>query len=109
MTEPLVSHGRGGEVPLFYKRDNYSLLSGAANIRKDTTQYVDGSIIRQGPQGDQGNGAYSSGVSASIYRAYLSIDAIPIFSFPEISRTTLCTVPSFRLQLLASFQHANRE
>ncbi|MCJ1316576.1 hypothetical protein MMC15_001897 [Xylographa vitiligo] len=42
---PMVSHGRGG----------------AANIRKDNTPYVDADIIREGPVGDQGDGAYSAG------------------------------------------------
>ncbi|KAI4122476.1 MAG: hypothetical protein LQ338_005801 [Usnochroma carphineum] len=44
MTEE-VSHGRGG----------------AGNIRPDNTPYVDGSIVREGPIGDQGDGVYSSG------------------------------------------------
>ncbi|KAI4119028.1 MAG: hypothetical protein LQ345_000999 [Seirophora villosa] len=40
-----VSHGRGG----------------AGNIKPDDTPYTDGSIVREGPVGDQGNGAYSVG------------------------------------------------
>ena len=40
-----VSHGRGG----------------AGNINPDDTQYVDGSIVRAGPEGSHGDGAYSSG------------------------------------------------
>ncbi|MCJ1445296.1 MAG: hypothetical protein MMC23_005801 [Stictis urceolatum] len=40
-----VSHGRGG----------------AANISKDDTPYADGEIIREGPVGDQGDGAFSTG------------------------------------------------
>ncbi|GIK01299.1 hypothetical protein Aspvir_005332 [Aspergillus viridinutans] len=43
--EPIVSHGRGGQ----------------GNIGADSTQYVDGSIVREGPYGDQGDGAYSAG------------------------------------------------
>jgi hypothetical protein len=31
------------------------------NIHPDSTQYIDGEIVRQGPVGDQGDGAYSSG------------------------------------------------
>jgi len=42
---PLVSHGRGG----------------AANIGADPTPYVDGEIVREGPAGDQGDGAFSTG------------------------------------------------
>ncbi|KLJ11324.1 hypothetical protein EMPG_13399 [Blastomyces silverae] len=42
---PVVSHGRGGQ----------------GNINPDPTQYVDAEIIRQGPEGDQGDGAYSAG------------------------------------------------
>ncbi|KAI9731480.1 MAG: hypothetical protein M1834_004600 [Cirrosporium novae-zelandiae] len=42
---PIVSHGRGG----------------AANIGPDATPYVDASIRREGPEGDQGDGAYSAG------------------------------------------------
>ncbi|KAJ6114591.1 hypothetical protein N7486_000369 [Penicillium sp. IBT 16267x] len=42
---PIVSHGRGGQ----------------GNIGHDTTQYIDGEIVREGPYGDQGDGAYSAG------------------------------------------------
>ncbi|MCJ1361295.1 hypothetical protein MMC16_000393 [Acarospora aff. strigata] len=45
MTDPIVSHGRGG----------------AANIRPDGTPYADGEIVREGLFGDQGDGAYSTG------------------------------------------------
>ncbi|CAI7564335.1 unnamed protein product [Penicillium palitans] len=47
---PMVSHGRGGQ----------------GNIGHDTTEYVDGEIVREGPYGDQGDGAYSAGVSTTI-------------------------------------------
>ncbi|KAL8741718.1 MAG: hypothetical protein Q9190_005707 [Brigantiaea leucoxantha] len=40
-----VSHGRGG----------------AGNIRPDDTPYADGEIVREGPIGTQGDGAYSTG------------------------------------------------
>ncbi|MCJ1330954.1 hypothetical protein MMC10_007641 [Thelotrema lepadinum] len=40
-----VSHGRGG----------------AANIAPDQNTYTDGSIVREGPVGDQGTGAFSAG------------------------------------------------
>ncbi|MCJ1423750.1 hypothetical protein MMC29_001634 [Sticta canariensis] len=43
--EPIVSHGRGG----------------AGNVLPDDTPYVDGEITREGPIGDQGDGAYSAG------------------------------------------------
>ncbi|QKX57426.1 uncharacterized protein TRUGW13939_04538 [Talaromyces rugulosus] len=43
--EPIVSHGRGGQ----------------GNIGADSTQYVDAEIVRAGPTGDQGDGAYSAG------------------------------------------------
>ncbi|KAL1986723.1 hypothetical protein VTN96DRAFT_5928 [Rasamsonia emersonii] len=43
--EPIVSHGRGGQ----------------GNIGADPTKYVDGEIVRKGPVGDQGDGAYSAG------------------------------------------------
>ncbi|KAF9892903.1 hypothetical protein FE257_000495 [Aspergillus nanangensis] len=43
--EAVVSHGRGGQ----------------GNIGADTTQYVDGGIVREGAYGDQGDGAYSAG------------------------------------------------
>ncbi|OJD10610.1 hypothetical protein AJ78_08430 [Emergomyces pasteurianus Ep9510] len=42
---PVVSHGRGGQ----------------GNINPDSTRYVDAEITRQGPEGDQGDGAYSAG------------------------------------------------
>ncbi|KAL1958908.1 hypothetical protein VTO42DRAFT_3461 [Malbranchea cinnamomea] len=42
---PIVSHGRGG----------------TGNIGPDSTKYVDANIVRKGPEGDQGDGAYSAG------------------------------------------------
>jgi len=45
MSTPVVSHGRGGQ----------------GNIGPDSTEYADGEIVRQGVEGDQGDGAYSSG------------------------------------------------
>ncbi|RYP07093.1 hypothetical protein DL764_002725 [Monosporascus ibericus] len=45
MSAPEVSHGRGG----------------AGNISSDSTQYVDGGIVREGPQGSHGDGAFSTG------------------------------------------------
>ena len=44
--DPLASHGRGG----------------AGNIAPDENTYVDGEITREGPVGNQGDGAYSTGV-----------------------------------------------
>jgi hypothetical protein len=35
---------------------------GQGNIGADPTPYVDGEIVRSGPVGDQGDGAYSAGV-----------------------------------------------
>ena len=70
MTEPLVSHGRGGE-DLTPVRSAFSPCTdgspGAANISKDSTLYTDGDIVREGPIGDQGNGAYSAGVSSPLH------------------------------------------
>ncbi|KAJ5119035.1 hypothetical protein N7448_010744 [Penicillium atrosanguineum] len=43
--QPMVSHGRGGQ----------------GNIGHDTTDYIDGEIVREGVYGDQGDGAYSAG------------------------------------------------
>lgn len=40
-----VSHGRGG----------------AGNMAVDDTQYVDGEVVRAGPEGSQGTGAFSAG------------------------------------------------
>ncbi|KAI0534252.1 hypothetical protein GGR58DRAFT_516290 [Xylaria digitata] len=45
MSGPEVSHGRGG----------------AGNINPDSTEYVDGEIVRQGEVGTHGDGAYSTG------------------------------------------------
>ncbi|KAI0102354.1 hypothetical protein F4776DRAFT_668957 [Hypoxylon sp. NC0597] len=42
---PEVSHGRGG----------------AGNITPDDTKYVDGEIVRAGPEGSHGDGAFSTG------------------------------------------------
>ncbi|KAK3329738.1 hypothetical protein B0H66DRAFT_597304 [Apodospora peruviana] len=40
-----VSHGRGG----------------AGNILPDNTKYVDGEVVRAGPEGSHGDGAFSAG------------------------------------------------
>ena len=48
-SDSIVSHGRGG----------------AGNIAPDENTYADGEIVREGPLGDQGDGAYSSGVSST--------------------------------------------
>ncbi|KAI5466653.1 hypothetical protein BGZ63DRAFT_418418 [Mariannaea sp. PMI_226] len=40
-----ISHGRGG----------------AGNFNVDDTKYVDGEVVRAGPEGSHGDGAYSSG------------------------------------------------
>ncbi|EMR62086.1 hypothetical protein MGN70_009595 [Eutypa lata] len=45
MSAPEVSHGRGG----------------AGNINPDSTKYVDGEIVRAGPEGSHEDGAYSTG------------------------------------------------
>ncbi|KAL2757652.1 hypothetical protein ACRALDRAFT_1068188 [Sodiomyces alcalophilus JCM 7366] len=45
MTTSEVSHGRGG----------------AGNIHPDDTPYADGSVVRAGPEGSRGDGAYSVG------------------------------------------------
>ena len=45
MVSPEVSHGRGG----------------AGNINPDDTKYVDGEVVRVGPEGSHGDGAYSAG------------------------------------------------
>ncbi|ROT35461.1 hypothetical protein SODALDRAFT_320785 [Sodiomyces alkalinus F11] len=45
MATPEVSHGRGG----------------AGNIHPDDTPYADGSVVRAGPEGSHGDGAYSVG------------------------------------------------
>ncbi|KAK0630061.1 hypothetical protein B0T17DRAFT_506561 [Bombardia bombarda] len=45
MSAPEVSHGRGG----------------AGNINPDETKYVDGEVVRAGPVGSHGDGAFSTG------------------------------------------------
>lgn len=45
MTDPVVSHGRGG----------------IGNIRPDSTPYTDGEIVREGPLGETTDGAFSTG------------------------------------------------
>lgn len=39
------------------------ITPGAANIGADDTPYTDGGIVREGYEGDQGDGAFSTGVS----------------------------------------------
>lgn len=42
--------------------------TGQGNISADPTPYVDGEIVRSGPVGDQGDGAYSAGVRLLAFR-----------------------------------------
>ncbi|KAI1820353.1 hypothetical protein F4861DRAFT_523432 [Xylaria intraflava] len=56
-----VSHGRGG----------------AGNINPDTTEYVDGEIVRQGQVGTHGDGAYSTGRGGSANIADKDIPPAP--------------------------------
>ena len=42
------------------------LALGAANINPDDKTYADASIVREGPVGDQGGGAFSGGVSCLV-------------------------------------------
>ena len=64
MSNP-ISHGRGG----------------AGNIDRDTNTYTDGSIVREGPLGDQGDGAYSSGVRLQSLISFISLPSY-LLSFP---------------------------
>ena len=59
MSKP-VSHGRGGRYQ-FTHHGSILTHSGAANITPDDTVYTDGAIVREGAEGDQGDGKYSSG------------------------------------------------
>ncbi|RDW86702.1 DUF3602 domain-containing protein [Aspergillus mulundensis] len=55
---PIVSHGRGG----FPNVTDIALhREGQGNIGPDSNEYIDGGIVREGPVGDQGDGAYSAG------------------------------------------------
>ena len=61
MSKP-VSHGRGGTPPQPQLPKSCLLTTtGAANIGPDDTVYADGEIVREGVEGDQGDGKYSSG------------------------------------------------
>ena len=65
--DPIVSHGRGG----------------AGNIERDPTAYTDGAITREGPVGDQGDGAYSSGVCLPDQSLFSSPSPILVSLFPD--------------------------
>lgn len=52
-----VSHGRGG----------------AGNISVDDTQYTDGSIVRSGPEGSRGDGAYSAGRGGRLFALFFPL------------------------------------
>ncbi|KGO71228.1 Protein of unknown function DUF3602 [Penicillium italicum] len=60
---PMVSHGRGGKLPIIIQDHHHLTVStiGQGNIGHSTAEYVDGEIVREGPYGDQGDGAYSAG------------------------------------------------
>ncbi|OJJ00084.1 hypothetical protein ASPVEDRAFT_39466 [Aspergillus versicolor CBS 583.65] len=68
---PIVSHGRGG---LFCFWSDYTRSAnttdtasqpGQGNIGPDSNEYIDGGIVREGPIGDQGDGAYSAGATSA--------------------------------------------
>ena len=66
MSQENVSHGRGGKPALLKVPSNPIHVDletkGVGNINPDDTPYTDGEIVREGPTGDQGDGAYSVGV-----------------------------------------------
>ncbi len=96
-SDPIVSHGRGGNTPLALsislRLSRPSLThsppaSGAGNIEHDERAYADGEIVREGPLGDQGDGAYSAGVRPPF----------PFSSLPSPSKiNTTTNPPSFSL------------
>lgn len=74
-----VSHGRGG----------------AGNINPDDTQYVDGEVVRTGPEGSQGHGAYSAGRGGtSDIRFLISVTPSPLrHRRDELTKPTLTPPP----------------
>ncbi|KAI1106682.1 hypothetical protein F4804DRAFT_7892 [Jackrogersella minutella] len=68
MTTPEVSHGRGG----------------AGNINPDNTKYVDGEIVREGPEGSHGDGAFSTGRGGAANIADASAPAAPTRADKEV-------------------------
>ncbi|KAI9769346.1 MAG: hypothetical protein M1840_004047 [Geoglossum simile] len=64
--DPVVSHGRGGIAPqetphLLHTWNAYTVI-GQGNIGADSTEYVDGEIVRKGVVGESAtDGAYSTG------------------------------------------------
>jgi hypothetical protein len=51
-------------LPLSDLCDTQTLHSFASHPDPEFHRYTDGEIVRQGPEGDQGDGAYSAGVSS---------------------------------------------
>jgi hypothetical protein len=51
-------------LPLSNSRDTQTLHSFASHSDPEFHRYTDGEIVREGPEGDQGDGAYSVGVSS---------------------------------------------
>ena len=72
MSDPIVSHGRGG----------------AGNIAHDEKAYTDGDIVREGPLGDQGNGPYSTGVCFPSLSLYLGSCTFECACFPAAYNRT---------------------
>ena len=70
MATPEVSHGRGG----------------AGNINSDDTPYVDGEVVRVGPEGSHGDGAFSTGRGGMPYFLSATQDAEMRPSSPLSSR-----------------------
>ncbi|KAI0898609.1 hypothetical protein F4806DRAFT_366384 [Annulohypoxylon nitens] len=68
MTTPEVSHGRGG----------------AGNIHEDNTKYVDGEIVREGPEGSHGDGAFSTGRGGAANIADAAVPAAPVRADREV-------------------------
>lgn len=94
--EPIVSHGRGGmEYSIQDSQIKYHMQGGLTMSRerkystgsnavrppripsriwriliRGNARYVDAAIVREGPYGDQGDGAYSAGVRPCPYPLY---------------------------------------
>jgi hypothetical protein len=74
---PEVSHGRGG----------------AGNIAVDDTKYVDGEVVRAGPEGSHADGAFSTGRGG---KRFQSLSAKRSYSHDKTRPWPVNPLPGFR-------------
>lgn len=88
---PEVSHGRGG----------------AGNIAADDTPYVDGEVVREGPEGSHADGAFSTGRGGKQSGLFTSPQVLFLFGLLGFA-TVRCLLPCRRIRSQAAASTSKR-